>query len=261
MKFSIKNIQFSRYDIGRGIILPEELTLDLAELIGIVFGDGSIYMKNNRYELCIYGDIKEDSEYHREHIKELIKKLFNVEPKTKEHHFKRSNVLRTKIESKAIISFLVKVLGLPSGKKENIIIPNFISNSNKEIICSFLRGLADTDFTIKFKTRYGKKNYYPIIIGNFSGGGFVKQLKVLLKKVGFHSHIENRKKYNKEYKKTYQFHAINVVGKKNTEKWMQNIGFTNKRHSMRYRVWEKIGSCPPYTNIEKAELILNQRQN
>lgn len=260
MGFNLECIEYSRYDKKRKIKLPVKLTPDLSELIGIITGDGNIYVKNKRYELLIVGDANEDLEYHKKHINSLFKKIFNVSPSTKIRVFKNlRRCVTTKFESKAITSFLTAQVGLPNGKKSNIKIPKCIINTNKENICRFLRGLADTDFSIKFKTRYRKKNYYPIIIGHFSSNSFVEELKDLLNSIGFSSHIEKRIKFNKKNNKKYYSSSINIVGKKNFKKWMDYIGFSNKRHLIRYNVWEKIGYCPPYTNIEKGQLILNQK--
>jgi len=40
MKLNISFVEKSNYDVKRRITFPEELTEDLAELIGIVVGDG-----------------------------------------------------------------------------------------------------------------------------------------------------------------------------------------------------------------------------
>jgi len=69
--------------------------------------------------------------------------------------------------------------------------------------------------------------------------------------------IENRTKYDKIRKKIYLSYAINIVGKENLEGWMQKIGFQNRKHIIRYRVWKKFGFCPPYTNIKKGIALLN----
>lgn len=257
-EFNIDKIDFSTKDLKRKISVPNTLTPELSELIGAIIGDGNLYIKNSRFELHIYGDIEEDRNYHKQIIK-LFKKLFNLDTQSKEKYFKKASCRRIDIKSKAIAYFFWKIVGLKPGKKNNIKIPKMIKNSNKKIISDFIRGLADTDFYIKFKTRYGKKNYYPIIIGNFSGEEFVNELKLLFEEIGFHSHIEKRKKYDKIRKKTYLSYAINIVGKNNLEKWMQNIGFNNKKHIVRYNVWKKLGFCPPYTNINKGELILNKK--
>lgn len=256
LNYDTQNISFSNNDLKREIKIPNKITPELAELIGIIIGDGNIYTKD-RFELTIVGHIKEDKEYHEEFILKLLKKLFNIDAKSEEKHFTSGTSRRIRIKSKAILNFLIKVVGLKSGKKQDIIIPKSIINSNEEIITSFLRGLADTDFYMKFKTRYKKKNYYPIIIGNFSDSLLVYQLKKLLERIGFHSHIENRKRYDKIAKKEYFSFAINIVGKENLKKWMEKIGFRNKRHLVRYKVWKTIGKCPPFTNIEKGETILS----
>ena len=258
MKFLTKDIEFSRYDLQRNIKLPKELTPRLAELIGIIIGDGNIYMKNKRYELHFYGDINEDKDYHEKTLLGLLYKLFNAKTDCKIKHFKNGSCRKITFESKAVTSFLTKIIGLKAGKKENIKIPKIIANGNNKIIYSFTRGLADTDFTIKFKTRYGNKNYYPIIIGNFKDKELVYGLKELFDKINFHSHIEKRNKYDKNTGKNYEGYSINIVGKDNLDKWMQKIGFSNKRHLIRYKVWKKLGFCPPYTNISKGRILLNK---
>ena len=258
MGFLNKNIKFSRYDLKREIRLPKKITPELAELIGIIIGDGNIYMKNNRYELHFYGDIKEDKEYHEKKILKLLDKLFNAKTSSKIKHFKNSNCRKITFESKAVTSFLTKIIGLKAGRKENIQIPKIITSGGDKIIYSFIRGLADTDFTIRFKTRYEKKNYYPIIIGNFKDKKLVYGLKELFNKINFHCHIERRTKYDKDTEKNYEGYAINIVGKENIRVWMRKIGFDNKRHLIRYQVWKKLGFCPPHTNISKGESLLNK---
>ncbi|MBM3228484.1 hypothetical protein FJZ20_01185 [Candidatus Pacearchaeota archaeon] len=257
MRFNLKDVKFSKYDFIRKISLPKDLSPELSELIGIIMGDGNIYMKNKRYELSITGDANEDVEYHGNHINPIFKKVFNINPVTKIRIFKDSRrCVITKFESKGVISFLTDCIGLPKGKKSDIKVPKCIFSANKKEIYRFLRGLADTDFSIKFKTRYKKKNYYPIMIGYFSSNSFVKQLKGLLNKIGFSSHIEKREKIDNKKGKKYYGSSINIVGKKNFDKWMNKVGFANKRHITRYKVWKKLGYCPPYTNIERGELIL-----
>jgi len=256
VRLDTNKVEFSNNDIKRGIKIPQELTPELAEFIGIVIGDGNIYTKD-RFELTIVGHMQEDKEYHEKIISKLFKDLFNINVKSEVKYFKNGTCRRTRIKSKAVISFLIRTIGLKSGKKQEVEIPKQIKNSeNEEVIYSFIRGLADTDFTIKFKTRYKKKNYYPIIIGNLSDKKLVYQLKSLLEKIGFHSHIENRKTYDDIRKKNYFTYAINIVGKENLKKWMQKIGFKNKRHLVRYNVWKLKGYCPPFTNIEKGEQII-----
>ncbi len=260
VNFDLNKVKFSNNDLKRGITIPNKLTQKLAELIGIIIGDGNIYTKD-RFELTITGDITEDKEYHEEHITKLFKDLFKINVKTEEKYLKNGSCRRMRIKSKAILFFLIKEIGLKSGRKQKINIPKSIKYSkDNEIIYSFLRGIADTDFSIKFKTRYNKKNYYPIIIGNLCDKTLILQLKNILERMGFHSHIEDRTKYDKSTKKVYHSYAINIVGKENLMKWMDKVGFNNKRHLIRYSVWKTIGFCPPFTNIKKGEEIIKEHR-
>ncbi|MEK6890149.1 MAG: LAGLIDADG family homing endonuclease [Nanoarchaeota archaeon] len=260
----IKEENISKNDKKRNIIVPTNLTPELAELTGIMAGDGNIYSKNNRYEICVVGDAIKDYDYHKEHIRNLFEKSFNIIPITKIRKFKDGRqCIVTKIESKSIVSFMINEIGLPKGKKTNISIPKIIREANNDIISKFIRGIADTDFTIHFKNRKNKKgkiNYYPLIVGNFSSKALVEGLKELLMKINLHSHIEKRIKTNEENNKKYSSYAVVITGKKNLLEWMNNIGFANKRHYIKFLVWKKIGYCPPNMEIIKGEEILKRAQ-
>ncbi len=262
MNFDKSLIEFSRHDKNRQITLPNNITPELSELTGIMIGDGNIYMKNQRYEIAIVGDAKEDLTYHKQHIKNIFKKCFNIEPIVKIRHFKDGRkCIASKIESKALCLFFTNCLNLPNGKKKNIRISDHIVQNDKNIIHKFLRGIADTDFSIRFKTRQGKKNYYPLIIGQFSDELLVQYLKALLAKIDIHSHIEKTKSKIKGRDNIYLGYRIVITGIKNFNKWMIEIGFANERHLTKYKVWKKTGYCPPYTNIEKRKTILDKAED
>lgn len=80
MHFDISNIDYNHQDRKRGITLPISLSLELAEFIGIVIGDGSLKVLQHRksYEIAIAGDSRLDYEYHTKRINNLIKGLFNI---------------------------------------------------------------------------------------------------------------------------------------------------------------------------------------
>src|SRR3989344_6026815 len=75
-------IQYSPQDKKREIKIPTSLTSELAEFIGIMVGDGNIYMNTSKYrskyEIRIAGHFHEDREYHKRRVTFLLKKIFNV---------------------------------------------------------------------------------------------------------------------------------------------------------------------------------------
>lgn len=259
MQLNTENIEFSKYDRKRDVLLPTVLTPDLAELTGIMLGDGNIYVKDKRYEMLIAGDAKLDIAYHQEHIVKLWKKIFNVSPLANIRTFADGRKCAIiKMESKAIARFFTEILHLPNGRKHNVEISETIKKAGEECICRFLKGIADTDFTIYFKNRLGKKNCYPKIEGHFSDKRLVEQLQELFAEIGINSSTSNPIRKNKTTNKEYQGYRITITGKKSLESWMNKIGFANDRHLIKYRVWQRLGYCPPYTTIEKGEKILKE---
>jgi DNA-binding transcriptional regulator WhiA len=135
----------------REIILPAEKSIELAELMGILFGDGYVnyYPKSKDYVIDIAGNSLTDLEYHRSFIKSLFKQLFNVEPKI--YFSKKRNSLSSRVSSKEILGFVVSV-GMPIGKKTNLVIPGWIKD-NDSYFTAFIRGVFDTDGSFILRKR------------------------------------------------------------------------------------------------------------
>ena len=148
MKLDSSKIKFSDFDVKRGLKLPSVLTEKLAEDIGIMIGDGHIG-KNIRkcravdYQVLCSGNAVSDKDYMRNHVKNLKLDLFGL-------NFsvyvvgKNKSEIRLKINSKGLVDFYTKVVGLPLNKKENISIPPLIWH-NKNFIRRprILRGLSE----------------------------------------------------------------------------------------------------------------------
>lgn len=99
------------------------ITKYMAELIGILMGDGYIYNRNGKYQIGFVGSPKTDREYFGK-VKELIFRVWGKEGKIKE----RERGLRIVINSKEIVYFLTTILKIPAGegKCEKISIPEVI---------------------------------------------------------------------------------------------------------------------------------------
>src|SRR3989344_2472652 len=83
------NIKFSKFDTERKIKLPHEIIPDLAYLCGILAGDGHIskdYGGKSRNRISCGGNPKDEKPFYNIIIKDLFKKLFNVEIIPKDLH-------------------------------------------------------------------------------------------------------------------------------------------------------------------------------
>ncbi|MFH1376760.1 MAG: LAGLIDADG family homing endonuclease [Candidatus Woesearchaeota archaeon] len=210
------------------------ITKKLAELCGIIVGDGCItyYKKNGDYKVEIFGDYKE-LEYHS-YIKTLFKEIFNKEPKTKLN----KDGISLCLHSKEVLDKLIG-LGIPIGKKKDVIrIPPKIM-SNKGLTKCFIRGLADTDFSVCFKKGGRIKNSYPRITVEMHSKKLIKDIKLSLESLGITCYYYERTR-NTPFG-IFQSYSLDINGNKKFEKWMRLIGFKNKKHLSKIEFWKKNG--------------------
>ena len=137
--------------MNKNIIIPSEYSEQLAELIGILFGDGCVnfYPNRNDYFIGISGHSVTDFQYHSEFIKKLFQVLFNIEPHMYVH--KNQSCVISRLHSKEIFMYLTKK-GVCAGKKLNLAVPEWITHNDLYFI-SFIRGLFDTDGSVIIRSR------------------------------------------------------------------------------------------------------------
>jgi hypothetical protein len=119
----LSKVNFSYNDKKRNIYLPNVLDTFLAEDIGVQIGDGSlpVYIDNKgvkHFIIACYGNITEDQKYFKNFIIPLKRKLFNINQSLKYHPI--AGTCYIKFESKAIFTFYENVIGLQTGRKDNI---------------------------------------------------------------------------------------------------------------------------------------------
>jgi intein/homing endonuclease len=256
MKFDLSNVSFSRNDVNWNIKLPKKLNPDLAYLIGVQIGDGCLRKgsrkqnKSVEYSMGYDGHHINDREWYELILKNLIKKLFNKDVKLRSSN---KGTVTIRFRSKAIFTFLNKVCNISESPKTNIKIPNIIFNSDEEIKRAFLRGLADTDFSLTFKRRE-KKAYYPVIDFQTNSKSLHKDTKKLVQGLGFRAVAHYRKSVR--YEKVHDSYYIQISGRDQLKKWMEEVNPASFNHITRYLLWKKFGSFPPGLNINERRTML-----
>jgi len=252
MKFDLSGIEMSKWDVSRGVKLPETLTEDLAEFIGIMIGDGHLgyYIRDYstlrltaNYQICIAGNKKEKK--YLEYVMNLFSSLFRIKLCYTEDPRSNSVVLRK--DSKGILQFLNKLCEVPLNKKTNIVkIPRIIKDSDERIKCTFLRGLADADFTLTFKNRTNKGHNYPHIKAGFKSNALVKDIEKIYSQLGFkYCVVYDEKGYDNRNGRYQIIHSIYLNGRDNFKKWIEKIGFSNPKFQRKVDKWLEEGICPP----------------
>ena len=253
MELLTSEIDFSNKDKSESVNLPGCLDENLAEFIGIVAGDGHLncYSRNNSksYSIVITCNLDEYKFYFNNIIQTKFNKLFNTHLNIT--YIKKKNYFNAYNYSKAIVNYINKNFSIPIGNKSSDVkIPNNIMESGK-LVLSFIRGLADTDFSLGFKNK-GNLHNYPVIKGSFKGKILVENLNQALTNFGFYTNIcFSEGNFDKRFGKGYERHSIYLSGKNNLEKWISMIGFNNPRLMTKYLMWKKFGYCPPNTTIKE----------
>ncbi len=149
---------------------------DLAELMGVVLGDGHIQKFPRTEELSIFSNANNPGFIER--YTTLITALFNKKPALTRHG---ENCIRIRIYQKEIASRL----GLPYSPRKNLVIniPGWILK-NKQYIIRYLRGLyeAEGSHCVHLPT-----STYKLFFSN-RNQSMIDNVLILLVKLGFHPH-------------------------------------------------------------------------
>ncbi len=247
MKFDLTSVEMSRNDLRRGLRLPDALTEELAEDIGIMVGDGHIGIHkvpgSVNYQICVSGNAVSDYEYLSGYVWHLKKELYNLEFPL---HLtgKLKTEIRLQIFSKGLVDFYTRQIGLPLGKKTSIRVPKAILQGTENIKRAFLRGFAETDggLTFRWQKRGG---FYPRLKMISSSRKLIEDVTVLLADLGFvysvcyDVHTTHSKTGLEQIS-----HEVWLNGRKSIERWLEQIGFRNPKNKEKIERWRKIIAGP-----------------
>lgn len=259
MKFDLSKVEFSRIDLKQKVKFPKELNPELAYLLGVHLGDGTMNHYGKYYYSFEYaGHLVDEYEFYTIYIRNLFFDLFNKKLRVYKCLREKRTCIRLCTQSKAIFTYLTGVIQLRAGPKTETPIPKIILNS--DYICDFLRGFADADFCLTFKKGERDLHSYPVITLSTNNNILSNQLNDLLIKLGFKtSFIPNFPR--KRYDRYYTSNQIDISGKKQLELWMKLIGFNSRKHLTKYLIWKKYGFCPSNTSLPERESMLKGELN
>jgi len=237
------------------INLPKVIDAKLAEIFGIIVGDGYIRNKSPWW-ISVEGG-KEEKDYIDERVAPLFSKTFKIKviPRFFDRHGKKDDDYGILIHSKKLVEFFTSY-NLTT-YHDFIEVPKIILE-NKKFWSHFLRGYFDTDGYINFFTHNGIYNSYPRIGANTVSEKLANQIVWMLRNLGFKLSFWSYKPKKGNRKRIYRFE---MKGKPNLEKWFSEIGFKNPIKISRYLIWKKYGFCPSYTTFQERKDILNKDLN
>ncbi len=211
-----------------------KVTSELAELLGIMYGDGCLSNSGSKHLVYISGHKDDDFEYHNKIIRKLFFKVFNKEVNICMRNDENTLFIRFSDEN---IFNIFKSLGMPIGLKlDKLHLPEDIKN-DRELMCHFIRGITDTDGCIIFSKQHRDKPYYLRIEITNKSENFLKEILEFLKNNGFYGSVSNKG----------VGYRLEVPGLQNLNKWLKYINFRNVKHIK--KIEAQLGPLTPRTRI------------
>ncbi len=234
-----------------------ELTVKHAELLGLVFGDGSVtYRKGTKsVRFQLRGDATTDREHYETFIIPLCNELIGHAVLGKAVSLitdRKNNCFGITVESPKLKAFF-ELLGFPIGEKNELPIPLWIKE-NSEFAKAFVRGLFDTDGCIYYRknnTSKSKLHSVGFVSIVSTSKNLVFDVSEILTKEKIKHYCTIGKKTNGE-KTCYRVQVF----KPHVLEFMEIIGSHNPKHITKFQIGQKFGFCPPRTTPEQRQQIL-----
>jgi len=203
-----------------------QITSDLAEIYGIMAGDGNVTFRPDyrQYRIKLVFDKITDKLYLEKYVTPLFSKTFGIEGKT--YVYPNANKMEYYFYSKPVVEALMK-LGLPTHKmKGSINIPQEILEDT-ELSKSLIRGFFDCDGSI-----YSKYGHYAQVGLRCANTNFLLDLKKILINLGFSPSTNQVPDY------------VYIHRQKEVKKFFETVGSSNPKHVYRYNYWKKHNRVP-----------------
>jgi hypothetical protein len=206
-------------------------SVELAELTGIILGDGGITYRQVTITLHRFDDTDFVT-----YVRDLFCKLFNVEPSIYERRGEMA--LSIVVSRTELVHFLIN-MGLKIGGKvrQQVDIPQWIKLSD-DFTKFCLRGLFDTDGCFYIDRHHYKDKVYLNCGMNFTNRSLpiLNFFKAKLERFGFHP-TRNTK------------FSISLRVEKDIVKYFEKIGSSNSKHTKKFTAYfkNKYGEVPKWS--------------
>lgn len=194
---------------------------DLAEFVGIMLGDGGI----SRTQISITLGYSTDKEY-VPYVTNLITKIFGA--KFSLYRPQVKDVIRIRVSGVNLVKNLI-IIGLIEGNKiyQQVDIPDWIFKE-QSYMKACIRGMIDTDGCVHRKVRREKNGFEYRSVGiTFCSYSMALQSSII------------RLFANLGFKVAQSGTTIYLCGKEQITRYVQEIGFSNPKHFIRYRTFLK----------------------
>lgn len=186
--------------------VPTVLTSEMAELLGIIWGDG--FYTNGRFGISCN---RKDVDY-IEHVHHLVGELLGVKCKDEIS----DNDYSVRFNSKAF-DLLLRRNSIIKQRSSLVSVPNAILESNSEVQCAFLRGLFEADGCVS-------GNYVSLSSSSLE---LIRQVQVMLLNLGMRTRQYRATRIN-GYSDGSQ-HVLNLKTRRDILRFRDMVGFISNR--------------------------------
>ena len=203
---------FKKFDINL------ELTRELAYFIGLFIGDGFTNKYDEHHYITQFVGCKsKELEYYQDIFSKNSNKIFGLTPKISED--KKFDAIRINFYSKDMFDLITKRFNIKAGRKSHdVLIPDEILNSTKEILLACIAGFYDAEGFIYLDKRNIYKKPYPILGLHINNPELIKQIDKILLGIN----IKHLTRDN--------FSRIDIYGKEEINNFIENIKILNPKH-------------------------------
>lgn len=195
-----------------------QINSKVAELVGILLGDGSISVRKDKGQNRIKISFNSLELQYINFVSNILNEVFSVKPILK---FRKSEQTADLFLFKEIFVKQVLELGLETSPKWNRAkIPDKFLDNDMEL--DVLRGYFDTDGSVVLTNNNG--TLYPRLEMKVCPSPMQKQFPEILEKNGFRFGFYNCGNGEKR---------IQINGKRQLQKWLDLIGFHNEKHLLK----------------------------
>lgn len=208
----------------KDIYPPKKMTIKLAELLGILTGDGSVGVK--RAENIVSVAVGKKEKYYTEHVRKLMMDVFGV---SNVFIYEKPHAYTVCLCSKFAVDFLDKIGFKKGSTYETKRIPRSIWQSSNEYRAAYLKGLFDTDG-------------YAVDVLGFScfNKDLADDAQIMLTEMGIQTVLE---------------HTSNGVGKNGDQKFINKVHVIGNPSLRKFQ--DKIGFSQPH-KVKGLDVLVNK---
>lgn len=224
--------------------MPLEINKDFALLYGIMLGDGCLSLvKGKKKCIVVSGSMEDDIPFFEKVVRPIIKQLINKDVPILYRNSDNSISLKFLCES--LFDFM-QGLGYPVGKKGNkLFIPKIFYE--KGLVRYLVQGFFATDGSLVITDNNGI--IYPRVEANGIAKILINEISDWINSKGINCHFYLAKRIHimpQDFRRNFETYRVQINGKKELNKFIQEIGFVNPKQIERLSKYQKQVAIPRF---------------